>query len=127
MTIRTSAPITFTPGSDFFRTDRGITWGIKVTVTAAVAFATVFVRGADGTWSAEANLDEMLDTRSGPVGDWMRDVLLPKLNAWLRLKFPPLGPDAPPPSPATFYEQADAAIQGLRIIAHADGTLTAEA
>ena len=131
MTVRTSAPITFGP-HDFQRTDRGITWGIKVTSTSDASFVMVFVQGADGKWLPDqtqaAQLDAAFETaisRGGPVINWFRDVLLPKLNAWLREKFPPLDATAPPPAPTTFPEQADALIQGLRITVHADGTLTA--
>lgn len=130
MTVRTSPPITFGP-HDFQRTDRGITWGIKVTATSDASFVMVFVKSADGEWQPDRSLQAaMLDgafenaiQRGGPVVDWFRGTLIPKLNIWLGLKFPPLG-DAVPPT-ASYAEQADALIQGIRITVRPDGTLLA--
>jgi hypothetical protein len=122
--------MTFGP-HDFQRTDRGITWGIKVTAMDS-SFVMVFLQDADGVWRPDtstmaAQLDPVFENAMRgrpPVLEWFRDTLIPNLNRWLAEKFPPL---ALPPAPTTVAEQADALIQGLRITVHPDGTLTAAA
>ena len=132
MTVRTGGYVAFGPG-DFVRTDRGITWGIKCTVMAdsGVEFISIFSRNNDGTWNAEATIDDGFDLRTAEypdVIDWFLNVLLPKLNAWLASKFPALTGGIAPPTPAalTRLEQADLLINTrLSITQNPDGTLTA--
>lgn len=123
MTIRTTPEITFGP-NDFKRTDRGVTWGIKVTEIAEATFVAVFVLEGD-RWTVGAMLDDGLDMNQSEypdMRDWLRLKCVPNLNAWLAFKFPALG--APPSMSRA--AQADALIQGLRITMNpADGTLTA--
>ena len=88
MTVRTSPPVTFGPG-DFLRTDRGVTWGIKVTDTPDAKFVSVFTRSADMVWGidiGEALLESEMDLSAGlypDVKDWLKKKLIPNLNAWL--------------------------------------------
>lgn len=124
MTIRTSPEIVFGP-NDFKRTDRGVTWGIKVTATSEATFVAVLV--ADGPrWTMGAMLDSALDLNTAEfpdMNDWMQRKCLPALNAWLADKFPALDK---PPVAGTRAEQADMLIQGLRIaVSPVDGKLTA--
>jgi len=125
MTVRTSGYITFGAG-DFVRTDRGVTWGIKCSVVDGIEFVSIFSRNLDGTWNAEAIIDDGFDMRTAEypnVIDWFIHVLLPKLNAWLASKFPASGT---PPAPLSRLEQADQLINTrLAITVNSDGTLTA--
>jgi len=125
MTVRTSAPIVFTPGKDLIRTDRGVTWGIKVTDAGDVQAVHVFEQ-AGSTWTpgttlADLGWPEQLQQHGGDMRAWFKATALPKLNAWLAQRFPPLGQGANSPS-----EQLDALIVGsLRIATRPDGTLSA--
>ena len=128
MTVRTSGYVAFGPG-DFVRTDRGVTWGVKCSVVDSIEFVSIFTRNPDGTWNAEAIIDDGFDLtaeRYPQVIDWFINVLLPKLNAWLATKFQARGVTTPAPVAMTRLEQADMYINTrLGIAENADGTLTA--
>lgn len=124
--VRTSPPITFTPGQDFFRTDRGITWGIKVTSVGDIQAVHVFEKSGD-TWAVGTELaglgwtDELKDY-GGDVKTWFKAKALPRLNAWLAQRFP--ATSAPPSGDPS--EQLDRLIVGtLRVQTNPDGTLSA--
>lgn len=120
MAVRTSAPITFTPGQDFFRTDRGVTWGIKVTSVNDIQMVGVFEQ-AGAAWNSAVVLGDLLTIPQGEsVKAWFKRVCLPILNSWLAQRFPASN------TPQTPAEELDAFILGnLRVSVAADGTLSA--
>ena len=124
MTVRTGGINEIGVG-DFMRVDRGVKWGIKVSSISSMEFVQVLVQLPDGTWSADAMLDDGFDTRVQEypqVIDWFTKHLLPRLNAWLAAKFQAGGA----PVPLTRLEQADQLITTrLSITQNPDGTLTA--
>lgn len=126
MTVRTSAPIVFEPTKDFLRTDRGVTWGIKVTNTGDLRMVHVFEKAGEG-WVVGAQLagldwPDQLQAYGGDVRAWFVEKVLPLLNAWLSSRFPALSsPPSDDPS-----EQLDRLIVGaLKVTQSADGTLKA--
>ena len=126
MTVRTSAPIVFEPSKDFLRTDRGITWGIKVTNTGDLKMVHVFEKSGD-TWTVGAQLagldwPDQLTQYGGDVREWFIAKVLPLINAWLASRFPALDA-APSDDPSA---QLDRLIVGsLKITVGPDGTLKA--
>lgn len=126
MTVRTSPAITFVQGQDIFRTDRGVTWGIKVTDANDVQAVHVFEQSGS-TWIPAAVLADLgwpdeLKAYGGDMRAWFKATVLPKLNAWLAQRFPPIGEVSNSPS-----AQLDALIVGgLEITLRTDGTLKAE-
>lgn len=126
MTVRKSLAITFTPGEDFFRTDRGVTWGVKVTDFGDLDFVSVFVKSGDVWVSGIALTDADWENEMQAVGDikrWFVEQCLPKLNEWLAATFKP--GDTKPPA-LGLPEQLDGLIvKQLRVTVNADGTLTA--
>jgi len=137
MTVQRTAGQFFIGPGDFIRTDRGITWAIFCRDAADFGqFVGVLVRDSSGQWthdgSAEANLDDGFDTtlrleEHPDVFEWFTSILIPRLNAWLAMKFPALTGGIAPPVPAlTRIEQADQLIKTrLAITQNPDGTLTA--
>lgn len=133
MTVKTAvgAPV-FGP-ADFQRTDRGITWGIKVTDLPGLTNVGVFLL-KNGVWvfggTVEAHLDDDLPSSVAGVGGsmtrWFNEILLPALNKWLKVTFPAIAGGVKPPV-LTPAEQADKLIGALQIVTNADGTLTAVA
>lgn len=131
MTVQTSSgPIVVGPG-DFQRTDRGITWAIKCRDIEGTQFATILVKQDNGSWAVGGMVDDGFDltAKNYPTMiDWFKNVLLPRLNAWLAATFPaPTEGPTPEPVGATLLEQADHLINNrLLIRVNADGTLVAE-
>jgi hypothetical protein len=136
MTVQRTGGQFFLEEGDFIRTDRGVTWAIFCRDALDFGqFVGILVRDAAGQWthdgSREANLDDGFDVTQRlqeypDVLDWFTKFLIPKLNAWLAMKFPALGASAPPPAPLTRIEQADLLIKTrLQITVNSDGTLTA--
>ena len=128
MTVRTSGTL-IVGAADFVRIDRGITWCIKVTDASEASFVAVFVKNGDA-WASDPLGESMLEPDfigavmkdyGGNVRAWFTGKLLPALNAYLRVKFP-----AAAGVNLSAAEQADQMIGLIRIIIHADGTLTAE-
>lgn len=129
MAVRTSAPITFTPGLDFFRTDRGVFWGIKVTDTSEVDTLTVFVKHGE-QWAAGASLAgfewEKEMQPFGSIRAWLRAKVVPALNQWLASQFPAQQDPNTPPKFETLAQELDwIIVNELKVTQNADGTLTA--
>lgn len=135
MTVQnTMGPIIMGP-NDFSRVDRGITWGIKCRDIGGTQVVIVVAKQSDGSWvldpTMESHLDDSFDLRSSAPGfninNWLTEVLIPKLNAWLAKKFAPYtGGEVPPPQAASLFEEADLAInQLLRITVQPDNTIVA--
>ena len=126
--MRTGGPLEMDEAVDFVRTTRGVTWGVKVTDTGDWAFVMVFVRNEQGQWISDGSAEAVIDQDfnrviaaqfKGDVQAWMQAVCIPRLNAWLAVKFPP-GAEAPK---TTTAEQADLAIRALRVLTRPDGTV----
>ena len=114
-TVRPSAPIVFKPGEDFFRTDRGITWGIKVTDAGDIQAVHVFEQSG-ASWVVGTELaglswqEQVKSSYGGDMKAWFKATALPKLNAWLAQRFPPVN------TPKTMSEQLDSLIvKGLSV------------
>jgi hypothetical protein len=108
MTVRLSPDLNLTVGEDFVRTDRGITWGIKVTDFGDILkVVSVCVREPGGTWTLTGRyapglmmLDDGFDMhipQHESVIHWVRERIVPRLNLWLAAVFPPTDGHAPPP------------------------------
>ena len=137
MTVRTHGYPTFAQG-DFYRTDRGITWGIKCSDFEGTQFVGIFIKQPDGSWGIDESIDNTIDNAFDieigsyeNVLDWFVKKLLPKLNAWLALMFPALvdnsgNPVVPPTTQLSKLAEADLLINTrLSIIQNPDGTLQA--
>ena len=104
------------------------------------------VRQPDGSWKVETDLTGDLFSSDPPgggdvVGGWVKDkgngdmltfirnVILPRLNAWLATLFPPQTTTAPAPAPAptgTPTQQLHQSLRGLKFVTAADGTVKAQ-
>jgi hypothetical protein len=131
---RTGFPLIL-DANDFQRVDRGMRWGIKCHEIPAFGQAVYLVyQGTDGSQKQEA-LDDAFDIHvfndhGGDVLRWLKERLIPRLNAWLAKVFPPkaAGDDSfVPVIDAGPLEQAHALIGKIVITQAADGTLKASA
>lgn len=127
--VRTDPVITFEPGKDYCRTDRGVFWGIKVTDTSDADFIAIFVRNGD-SWSVGALLSgfewEKEAAAYPNLRAYLREKLVPQINAWLREKFPPNGNPEDPPKFKTLAEELDwLIVHELNVTQNPDGTLSA--
>lgn len=133
MSIQKSAWPLVLEANDFQRIDRGIKWGIKFheIVGFGQSVHLVYDNPIDGTQKVET-LDDAFDIHvlqdhGGDVLRWLKERVLPKLNAWLAKMFPPKAADEPwvPTVDATKFEEAWLAVGKLKITQAADGTLKA--
>jgi len=127
----TEGPIRIDP-DDLQFTYRGKTIALKVRVSVWPVLLGC-VQQSDGTWVAEADLTGDLFSSDVPGGGdpvayhlaqkggdpvrFIREVVLPKLNEWLRLLFRANGAPVPP------LEQITVALAGVRFVPQPDGTL----
>jgi hypothetical protein len=131
---RTAFPLIL-DANDFQRIDRGMKWGIKCHEIPAFGQAVYVVyTGIDGSQKQEA-LDDAFDIHvfsdhGGDVRRWLKERLIPKLNAWLAKVFPPKAADDDGFTPvigAGPLEEAHALIGKIVITVASDGTLKASA
>jgi hypothetical protein len=110
MTVQTTGDTIVMTTADFQATIDGVTWGIKCRDVAGIQF--VMIVEKQGTaWGAVATLDDAFDTRRGEYTDmlvYIREYLIPKINAWLKTKF---GPG----KALTKFEQVDKLLLGLKL------------
>jgi hypothetical protein len=120
--------------NDFQRTDRGVKWGIKFheIIGFGQAVYLVYPSSVDGTQKVET-LDDAFDIHilqdhGGDVLNWIKNRIIPKLNAWLAKMFPPISSDGewtPAPPDATKFEEAWLAVAKIKFTTAADGTIKA--
>jgi len=118
--------------ADFQRTDRGERWAIKCRALDGMQVVIAVLQQPDGSWgygdpAEPAMLDPEFHNSAATyplVADWMRAVLIPRLNAWLRAHF---GSASEPAAEQTRFEQADKLIRGLWIAQDAEGYLVVNA
>lgn len=131
---RTAFPLVL-DANDFQRVDRGMRWGIKLHEVTGMGAQTVhLVYTPIGGSQKVEELDGKFDLRiqqdfGGDVRRWLKEFVLPKLNAWLTKTFPPIaaGGDFIPVTPTDKLDEAHALIGQLVITVAADGTLKASA
>lgn len=95
-------------------------------------------QGPDGSWEVDVDLTDDLFASDAPGGGdavayWLqqhggamgfvRDVVMPRLQAWLADVWPPAAPDDVPADAP--LQKIQAALFGIKFVAHADGTVTA--
>lgn len=116
---------------DFQRTDRQIKWGIKFHEVSGMGAQTVhLVYTPVGGPQKNEVLDDQFDLRihrdyGGDVTRWLKEFILPKINAWLAKTFPALDTGFVPDIPESKIEEAFALVKLLKITVAADGTLKA--
>lgn len=147
MTVHRSGALTVVAG-DLQTTHRGAGVAIKLVDwgTGGSPFLALLYKSAGG-WAVKSLIEEFDDRSDGKPGyrfemeaeqvgglvNWIKQILLPKINAALRALFPPLDDGAelpPPPPPATgnVFDDLDALIiKTLRFAPQADGTLVVTA
>ena len=132
MSIQTGSFPLVLDANDFQRTDGAIRWGIKCYRINSFGDA-VYVTWWDsaGKQQQEA-LDDAFDIHvyqyGGDVTKWLKEYLLPRLNAWLTKTFKAGAAPAPAPTPAPsddLFENARVALGTIKITVNADGTLKA--
>lgn len=118
MTVQTN-PAGFEVGAgDKIHTIQGRQFCIKVKDLgdASGCYVMFLEKAVDGTWKNVAFIDEGLDTRLNQFGGsavrYIREFLLPKLQAILNSLF---GATAPPASTVFTFAQVDAEIQKIAI------------
>jgi hypothetical protein len=131
MTVQISAGQIQVGAGDFVSTNRGVTWAIKCRDIGGPVVL-VLVRNADGSWDSDSHPEHLLEmgevadeTKYPTPMDWFAQALIPRLNAWLHVKF---GKTEAPPvvAPQTRLEWADVLINTrLQITVGADGYLNA--
>lgn len=143
MTIQTTPGAIVVNADDLQLTHRGITIAVKIRMTAWPTVMGV-IKQADGSWKFAVDLTDDIFASDPPnggdmVGGWVtqlangdmitfiRNIILPKLNAWLKAVFPPVAAPAPAPT-AAFSNDLDGlqkALGGIKFTTAADGTVTA--
>lgn len=129
MTVHKSGELTLT-GTDFKTVHRGVEIGVKCFAWGGGIPAIAMVeRMPNGKYEATSVLFEFSDSpytpaeltaAAGGVVQWIKTVLLPKINAALASRFPPDGA----PADAGSIEDIDAQLGAvLRWAPQADGTL----
>lgn len=136
MAIQTGPyPLVF-DADDFVRIDRGVRWGIKFHRVVGMVDTVVFVSEINGVQSREMfeqDFDDAMVKYGGDVIRWIKEKLIPALNAWLAQLFKPQAAPSPTPAPAPAplpagkYEQAFVLSKGIKITVNADGTIIASA
>lgn len=115
---------------DLQLTHRGKTIAVKVRVLD-VPYIIGCTKAPNGTWEGGPFLDDETFVNSGTTPEsevakfgtareWVRQIVLPRLQAWLDQLFPASG-TAP-----TALEQIAAEVAGLRLRVQANGTVKAE-
>lgn len=120
MTVQTAGDKVIMTDADFSTTIEGLTWGVKCREVAGIQFIFIVEKQGD-VWVATTALDDAFDTRQGQYDDmlkYIREYLLPRLNAWLKTKF---GSG----KQLTKFEQVDKLLLGLKITLGSDGTYVA--
>lgn len=134
MAIQTGeGPISITP-SDLQFTHRGKKVAIKIRKLSWPVLIACLDEGSG--WKADTILEDWADdpnpvlrTVNGDTMKWVRETLIPKINAWLLKVFPPIVSGGTTPTttaPKTDDEalaQIDAALGTLKFVAAADGTV----
>jgi hypothetical protein len=136
MTIQsTPGPIEIRP-EDLQLSHRGIKVAFKIRVIAWPVLMACVDEG--GGWKVDMLLEDWADdpnpvlrSVNGDTMNWIKTVLIPKMNAWLAKIFPPMAntpsaPTAPSTAPKTDEEalvQIDKALASLKFSVKADGTV----
>lgn len=131
---RTGWPLVL-DADDFQRIDRGVKWGIKFHHAAGSDMQSVhIVWTIPGSAAKVETIDDGFDIHvfndhGGDVIRWIKERLLPRLNAWLAKTFPANATNTPAPPPvddgADKFSAAWVAVGRLQITQAPDGTLKA--
>lgn len=114
---------------DLQLTHRGKTIAVKIRVLDA-PYIIGCIKGSNGSWQANASLDDDTFVNSGvtpetevakygSAREWVRQVVLPRLQGWLDALFPPTG------TTKTALEQIASEVMGIKLIINTDGSITA--
>ena len=114
---------------DLQLTHRGKTIAVKVRLFD-VPYIVGAIKGSDGKWEAQAMLDdetfsntgttpETEIARVGSAREWVRQIVLPRLQDWLNTLYKPSG------TPLTALELIAVEVAGLRLQVQPDGTVKA--
>lgn len=106
---------------------------IKVRVIGETPYIIGCIRQPSGAWESAALLDdetfvnsgvtpETEIARVGSAKEWVRQVVLPRLQEWLNALFPAIGGGGGGP---TALEQIAAEVAGIRLTVQSDGTVKA--
>lgn len=129
MSIQTGSGDLRIDPDDLQLTHRGKSVAVKVRLFE-VPYIIGCLKGSDGKWEAQAMLDDetFVNTgvtpeteiaRVGSAREWVRQIVLPRLQAWLDTIFKPSG------TPLTALELIAVEVAGLRLTPQADGTVKA--
>lgn len=114
---------------DLQLTHRGKTIAVKIRVLDA-PYIIGCIKGSNGSWQANASLDDDTFVNSGvtpetevakygSAREWVRQIVLPRLQGWLDALFPPTG------TAKTALEQIASEVMGIKLIINTDGSITA--
>ena len=129
MSIQTTGFPLVLDADDFQRVDNYIRWGIKCHRINGFGDA-VYVTWWDKAGKQyQETLDDAFDIHvyeyGADVNKWLKEYLLPRLNAWLAKTFKAGSAPAPAPAPTDPLAAALVAINTIKIVVNADGTLKA--
>ena len=129
MSIQTTGFPLVLDADDFQRVDNYIRWGIKCHRINGFGDA-VYVTWWDKAGKQyQETLDDAFDIHvyeyGADVNKWLKEYLLPRLNAWLAKTFKASSAPAPAPAPVDPLAEAIVAINKIKIVVNADGTLKA--
>lgn len=140
MAVQTKSGPIVVDADDLQFTHRGKTIAVKVRKVSWVNVLGV-VKQDDGSWKVECDLTDDLFSSDPPnggdeVGGWVqekaggdmvkfvRDIIIPRLNAWLAKLFPPVVTQPGTPT-GTPVQQLQTVIGGIKFTTAADGTVKA--
>ena len=129
MSIQTGSGDLRIDPDDLQLTHRGKTVAVKIRVLD-VPYVIGCIKAPDGRWEGGPFLDDETFVNSGitpetevakygSAKEWVRVIVLPRLQAWLDALFPPSG------TPLTALELIAVEVAGLRLTPQADGTVKA--
>lgn len=129
MSIQTGSGDLRIDPDDLQLTHRGKTIAVKVRLFD-VPYIVGCIKGSDGKWEAQAMLDdetfsntgttpETEIARVGSAREWVRQIVLPRLQDWLNTIYKPSG------TPLSALELIAVEVAGLRLQVQTDGTVKA--
>lgn len=140
MAIQTTAGPFVVDNDDLKFTYAGKTIAVKIRVVSWPVVAGL-IKQADGSWKQEVDLTGDLFSTDPPnggdvVGGWVnkiaggnmtefiRQIILPRLNDWLKTVFKPTVTTTPPST--TPIQTLQTTLGGIRFVVQADGSVKAE-
>lgn len=120
MTVHTSGVLALT-ASDFKTTHLGVEIGVKVVAWTGIMPVVTMVEKKGAVYEAthilyefdDSHLPEVVTAAAGGTVNWIKTVLLPRINTALAARFKPTGTTIPPTTSAAALAEIDSQLGAL--------------